>query len=467
MKTFQAKRQVERRAFLRGAAGATLALPFLESLPERSAWGQDEQPVFALYLCAVCGVVPSEFFPLLAGPLTTSSLAEAGKATSALAEHADDLLFVSGVNWSSRGGGDAHVDGFCHALTAMAPTGGSIDGVAAGPSADVVIASQVHPELEPITLLAGDSRGSVGPKLSWAGPGELRMPEDNPYTFYLELMGLVAPGGTMASEAQNAARLLAESRNSIHDLVRGELTELRQSSRMSVHDRHRLDQHLEAVRDVEVAMSDLADEAVGACSAQGLELDRLEALENYTWSARSTDTEDTLQLHMSLVAMAFACNYRRAATIQWGEGYDRTVYEVPSNTGMHRFSHICHRVESDGGSGPAIPYAEEAHAEIDALRMQSLARGLDHFKARGLEDQSFVMWTNHFLDGPAHSFNNIPHIVWGSAGGYLKQGQYIDVGGVTNGKLHNTLISAAIRDTGVTEEAFGDGDGGQIEEILA
>ncbi len=469
MKTRRAshRRRLERRAFLRGAGGATLALPFLESLPQRSAWGQDEQPIFALHLCAVCGVVPSQFFPPTTGPLTSTALAEAGTATSALAAHADDLLFISGVNWSGFGTGDAHVDGFCHALTARTPTGSSSSAVAAGPSADVVIASHVHPELEPITLLAGDDRGYVGPRLSWAGPGELRAPESNPYRFYLELMGLAAPGGEMTAEAQDAARLLAESRNSIHDLVRDELTELMGNSRMGSADRLRLNQHLDSIRDVEVAMGDLADEAVGACSAQGLEIDRLEALEDYVWSPRSTDTEDTLQLHMSLVALAFACNYRRAATIQWGEGYDQTVYEVPSNTGMHRFSHICHRVQSDGGSGPAIPYAEEAHAEIDAVRMQSLALGLDHFKARGLENQSFVMWTNHFLDGPTHSFNNIPHIVWGSAGGYLKQGQHIDVGGVTNGRLHNTLISAAIRDTGASEEEFGDGDSGQLEELLA
>ena len=83
-----------RRAFLRGAAGATVALPFLESMPERSPWAADsDKPVFGFFICAVGGVVRSSFFPDAKGPLTAAGLAAAGKATSQLAAHADNLLF--------------------------------------------------------------------------------------------------------------------------------------------------------------------------------------------------------------------------------------------------------------------------------------------------------------------------------------------------------------------------------------
>ena len=33
-----------------------------------------------------------------------------------------------------------------------------------------------------------------------------------------------------------------------------------------------------------------------------------------------------------------------------------------------------------------------------------------------------MMWTNHVADGPSHSMQNVPHIIWGNGGGYLKQG---------------------------------------------
>lgn len=235
-----------------------------------------------------------------------------------------------------------------------------------------------------------------------------------------------------------------------------------QNSRLCSPDRQRLEQHFDAIRDLETDMDDMGMR----CTTQGLDVARLESYETYSYD-RTTTTEETLRLHMSLVALAFACNYRRTATIQWGNGTDHTIYDVPSNPELHPFNWICHRSQSDASTGTPIPNAEQAHAEIDAVRMQSLAAGLDHFKARGLQDECFVMWTNHFLDGPAHSFRSIPHILWGNARGYLKQGESIDVGRVTNNRLLNTLISAAIQDTGTTVEYFGEGPAGQLEAVLA
>lgn len=451
-------RRVNRRAFLRGAAGAAVALPFLESLPERSAWAADERPVFSLFICAVCGVVPDRFFPDQVGPLTNDTLAASGKATSHLAQHAEHLLFLSGIDWNGRGEGETHAIGLCHALTARSPLTTDYKAIAAGPSADVVIASHVHPDKEPLTLFSGVKGGYIDERLSFNAAGQVRPAEHNPYKLYLELMGLATPGG-MTPEAEAAARLLARSRNSIHDLVRDDLTSLMQNSRLSSADKQRLQQHFESIRDAEVTMAELG------CTAHGLDVPKLESYETYTYDS-STTTEETLRLHMSLVALAFACNYRRTATIQWGNGTDHTIYDVPSNADRNRFNWICHRVQSDSFSGPVIPNAEAAHAEIDAVRMRSFAAGLDHFKARGLENECFVMWTNHFRDGPAHSFRSIPHIVWGNARGYLRQGGFIDVGSVTNNRLHNALISAAIQDTGSTVDDFGEGPGGQLEAIL-
>jgi hypothetical protein len=452
-------RRANRRAFLRGAAGATVGLPFLESLPERSAWAADERPVFSLFICAACGVVPARFFPDEVGPLTSAGLSASGKATSHLAPHAENLLFLSGINWNGQTSGEPHATGYCYALTARPPLTTDRTALAAGPSADVVIASQVHPDKQPLTLFAGAKEGYIDDRLSFAAAGQLRPAEQNPYKLYLELMGLATSGG-MAPDAEAAARLLATSRNSIHDLVRDDLRELMQNSRLSSADRQRLQQHFDAIRDAEITMGDLG------CTVQGLDAAKLQSYETYTYDSRTT-TEETLRLHMSLVALAFACNYRRTATIQWGNGTDHTIYDVPSNPDGFRFNWICHRVQSDGFSGAVIPNAEAAHAEIDAVRMQSFAAGLDHFKARGLQNECFVMWTNHFLDGPAHNFRSIPHIVWGSARGYLKQGEFINAGGVTNNRLHNALISAAIQDTGTMVEDFGEGPGGRLEAVLA
>jgi hypothetical protein len=163
---------------------------------------------------------------------------------------------------------------------------------------------------------------------------------------------------------------------------------------------------------------------------------------------------------------AFACNYNRVATLQHGDGTDATKYDVPSNAGLGwPFHHLSHRVESDSQTGMNST-AEQAHAEIDVLRMKTLLHGLDAFSARGLFDKSVILWTNHVADGPSHSFKNVPHIVAGDGGGYLKQGAFVDAGNVTNNKLFNTLIAAATRDKNMEPPNFGRGSGsGQIDSI--
>src|SRR5204863_536102 len=81
------------------------------------------------------------------------------------------------------------------------------------------------------------------------------------------------------------------------------------------------------------------------------------------------------------------------------------------------------------------------------------------FNARGLANNSVVMMTFHISDGPSHSGNNVPHIIWGNGGGFLKTGQYIDPGKVTSNKMQNTLITAAIRDKSTAAVNFGTGSG--------
>jgi uncharacterized protein DUF1552 len=452
-----------RRNFLRGTAGLTLALPFLEGMPERSAWAADAKPVFSLFICAVGGVVPEQFFPAAPGPITPESLV--GKATAELAAHAKNLLFVSGIRRPASTG-DSHVEGLCEALTGSPDLEPSKQvATAMGPSADTFIAAKVHPGLPPLALYSGNHKnGWATWNLSFTESGELTPAIWNPYTLYQELIGLT-PGGGAAPAAGQAARLLLESRKSIHDLVREDLTTLMKNPRLSSADRERLQLHFDSVRDVEIAMGGMGNTAVERCSSEGLAIDQLRALENFVYD-RYESTEAVGKLHMSLVALAFACNYRRSASLQWGDPADHTVYRVPSNAREWNFNFIQHRVQSDSAVG-TDPLAAQAHAEIDALRMQSFAAGLDHFNARGLRDQCAVLWTNSFSDGPMHSFANVPHIIWGSAGGYLKQGEHVDAGDVGNNRLLNTLISAAIQDTGASVEDFGQGPGGQLDVMRA
>ena len=457
---------LNRRAFLRAGAVA-IGLPFLEGLPERSAWAADAPPIFSLFIVAACGVVGSRFFPGATGPFDAASLAElSDKATSVLSPHAQHLLFVKGINFPMAAPINCgHSQGLCQSLTAAPAAGGGGTAYSTGISADMVIAGAVNEAgADPLTLYAGNRyNGYIAERISFkgGGAGQVRSADDNPYTLYAKLIGLT--DGSTTSAGDTAAELLS-SRKSVNDLVRGELNQMLSLSALSAADKQRLHQHFDSIRDTEVRMANMGV----ACTQNGLATSQLEAYRSGFAFRMDGMIEDVAKLHLELVALAFACNFNRVATLQHGDGTDATKYDVPSNAGLNwPFHHISHRVPSDSAVG-SNQTAEDAHAEIDVVRMRTLLHGLDQFAARGLFDKSLILWTNHIADGPSHSFKNVPTIIAGDAGGYLKQGAYVDAGGVTNNRLFNTLITAAVRDKTDWSTNFGNGNGsGGLDELLA
>jgi hypothetical protein len=460
---------VNRRAFLRGAGTVAIGLPFLEGLPARSAWAAGDEPIFSLFIVAACGVVGNKFFPGQTGALTVSGLSGAtDKATSKLGPYADNLLFVKNVNFPMGGATNCgHAQGLCQALTGAPAGGGGKTAYSNAASIDVIVADIVNEGgAEPLTLYAGNRQnGYIAERISFkaGGTGQTRPADDNPYTLYAKLVGLLGsdPGGDPTTDPI-AAELLA-SRKSVNDLVRDELKALMGNSALSADDKLRLQQHFDAIRDVEVTMGEMG----GVCAEGTINKTAIEALEGGLAFKMDGMIEDVAKLHMELVALAFACNHNRVATLQHGDGTDQTKYNVPSNSSLGwGFHFISHRMQSDSQSGNN-PTAEAAHAEIDVIRMETLAHGIEQFKSRGLLDKSFIMWTNHIADGPSHSFRNVPVIIAGNGGGYLKQGQFVDAGNVSNNKLLNTMAAAGMQDKQAWTGNIGQGDAGELDAIKA
>ena len=460
--------QLNRRAFLRGAGTTGLALPFLESLPERSAFAQDgSKPIFGFFLCTSCGVVGNKFWPSQKGQLTTAGMAaDSGKATSILADYADRLLIVNGVNYPGFASGCSHADGLAKCLTANGTSGSGNNVTANGPSCDTVIAEKLG--VSPLTLYAGIKEGYINEKLSFSGPGKVRAAEGNPYNVYLDLAGLLDPGTGGPSPMANQ---LAARRKSVNDLVREDLNSILSNSKISYGDRQRLQMHLDNIRDLENTMMDMDEEGTLACSSANLDMAALEKMnggspQNPAYEENGSQ-EEVVKLQMELVAIAFACNTTRVATLQAGDGTDATQYTVNGEK-WERFHRISHRIDSDGSSGAPIANAEQKHATIDRLRLETFKYGLDKWSQYDtpngpLLDNGFIYWTSHISDDPSHSFSNLPIIIAGSGGGYLKQGAYIDGGGSSNAKVLNTLMTA----NGVPTENFGTGGTGILNAMLA
>lgn len=445
--------RLNRRTFLRGAGGLALGLPFLESLPDRSAWAQSSSPVFSLFICQSCGVVGNGFWPTETGPLSAATMT--GQAAEGLLDYASKTLWVGGLKFPQNSNGCGHAQGMCQVLTGTGHNGGGGNTAqSTGPSIDTIIANELNPTgVEPLAMYAGLKLGYINERLSFVSAGQVRNAEGNPYQIYRDLIGMANTSVVDAepADAAEAEALIEEMKlrnTSINDVVREELNNLKAQSVMSAMDKERLDRHLDGIRDIEVTMASTGVVTVQGCSPTALNEADFRAVDG---RARENGLqEDLALLHIQLAAFAFACNVNRTATLQIGDGTDATVYDVPSNSRRWGMHHVSHRVQSDSAAGNDAT-AEQAHREIDALRIQNFKKGLDYFSSYTtnvgtLLDTSVVVWTNHVADGPSHSFNNVPYIIAGSGNGYFKQGEYISVGtGGFNGGVDNTLLLNSIK----------------------
>jgi hypothetical protein len=444
---------MKRRHFLRAAGTLGVGLPFLEGMPERSAFAQGETPRFAFFICTANGVQqadggePERFWPTTEGTLTTASMTAFAneRSTGVLADHASRLLFVRGVNYPYGSTGCGHAQGLVQALTSSKPNGTNNTSTSSGPSIDTVIAQQLNPAgVDPLTLYTGVKGGYINEKLSFSAAGQVRAAEGNPYNVYQRLVGMMPPGGGSGGSGGTAgmADLLALRRNSVNDLIREELNSIKGNSALSQADRDRLDQHFTAIRDMENNMMQMGLE----CTADGLDVQAIQAMNSGQAFKANDNFEQVSLLQMQLVAFAFACNATRVATLQVGDGTDGTRYTI-DGTKLERFHWVSHRIQGDGTTGAAIAGAVDQHYKIDRLRMGTFKAALDtwasYSTANGpLLDNAFMMWTSHVAAGKSHGFRNVPIIIAGSPGGYLKQGAYVSAGNVGNNRLFNTLANA-------------------------
>ncbi len=467
---------VTRRRFLFGLGGAVVALPFLDSLEwivggrrrrGGTARADNGAPHCAVFVRAGNGVQqassdePERFWPSALGPLTSAGLrADGGRATSELADYASKLLLLYGVNRPFGTPACGHAESLPQCLTAMPNTGGDgNDPLALGMSADWRIANQLNPSgREPMVLMAGPASTYIGEGLSWRGPRDRTSAERSPRNQYMRMMGISGAPPEIQTR-------IVERRMSVNDLVRSQLGDLLSNPDVSTFDRQRLQQHLDAIRDTEAR--------VMSCD---LDPAALAALDMVSDPEANDVRPEVVRRHMDVIALAFACGYTRAATLQIGEGNDQTEYEI-DGTRYPRFHWISHRIYSDGSDGESIPNAIDLHHNVDRLQLQLFAYllgkldGIASPTGGTLLDDTIAVWTNDLANGPPHGGRNVPWLLAGSAGGTLRTGQHLDLGGVTNEKVLNTILTAVgcTKPDGSPVDDFGDPslDGGLIAEIMA
>ena len=179
-------------------------------------------------------------------------------------------------------------------------------------------------------------------------------------------------------------------------------------------------------------------------------------------------------MQVDLIAFAFASDRARTATLQVGSCNDHTRYTI-NGVLAPPYHPISHRNNSDGQSGSIIANSVDLHHEIDRIHARYFKRLLDRLSAYTLPqggtllDASVNIWTNSLDDGPTHGSTNIPYILGGGAGGFLKTGVHIMSPGA-NHRVLTTVASAAgcRKPNGDLVDNFGDPSApGLITEIIA
>jgi hypothetical protein len=479
---------VGRRLFLHGAAGAVVGLPLLESFIPKHALAQAAaSQSFAIFMRQANGVQqagigsePERFWPSKLGALTTASMgADGDRATSVLKDHAAKLLLVRGVEMKQIvDAGCGHSQGGLLCLTASKANGKNVEkALAQNESIDNRIARELQASgTEPLTLRAGMRSGYLDDVLSYRKAGDRRTAESVPYNAYKALFGLgTTDMNTGGGSLDEAASKLAARRKSVNDLIRAEMKRLLANTKLSAEDRNRLQQHQDAIRDLEVGMQQ------NACTLLGN--DALDPMSKITKSQAESDAGiiTTAQFQFKVIALAVACGKVRAATLQVGNGNDHTQYTY-NGTKLERFHFISHRVMSDGATGAAIANADMKHHQVDLVFAGLFKTLLDELTSRTtptgtLLDQGVAIWLNDLANGPAHATRNMPYVCAGSIGGKLKNGVYVDAGNqgsnqyVTHNKFLNT-IGAAVgckNAAGGALDDFGDASlpKGNIPQMLA
>lgn len=437
--------KMRRRHMLAGLGGVTVALPFLEGLaPRQAKAGGTLVPPYAIFFRQANGVAcaqdtelgaePERFWPTTEGALTAETVA--GRALEELTTYLDRMLVVGGVNMEDFNYADGHARGALQLLTARGPTveGVGGDSEAAGESIDNRIGRELNNDgRDSLFLYAGTDGWLGGPCLSYRDAGQRRAAIRDPRQAYMGMMGI--------DEAQFES--LAARQQSVNDLVRGQMTTLMARSELSASDKQRLELHFQSIRDLENSLS------CNFTEEQQAMLDGMSA------GYESDDGDAVLEAtkaHMHIAALAVACGYTRSVAIQVGSGNDGSTRYRNFDSGelMENFHFLSHRRASHDSSGAIIADSDLLHHFVDRHFAQTFAYLLDRLAEYDLPDGSNLLdagvsvWCNDNGNGPGHSSRNVPFVLAGGAGGFLRQGQYIRLqDDLNHARVLNTIGSAA------------------------
>jgi hypothetical protein len=131
---------------------------------------------------------------------------------------------------------------------------------------------------------------------------------------------------------------------------------------------------------------------------------------------------------LKLIALTMMCDANRSIIMQW-PGF--ATFDWLGHTKDHHG--LSHRVGSAAVSGTCVDGVIEMINQIDQWyagrysKLVHLINSVQEGEGATMLDNSAVIWLPELADGNAHNNNNLPIVIAGSLGGYLKQGASVQL----------------------------------------
>ncbi|HVJ17088.1 MAG TPA: DUF1552 domain-containing protein [Polyangiaceae bacterium] len=427
------RHRLGRRTLLRSALGAAVGLPWLEAMAPRRASAQTAPPRRFVVMFSPNGTLPALWTP--SGGETDFALSP---ILSPLAEHRDDLVIIQGVDQQGAGG-DGHQMGIGGMLTGErlnpGPFGGFAGpsaGWAAGPSVDQRMAEVLGLSTQLPSLELGVRVGNADNfgRMCYRAANQPLPPEDDPAAVYARVFADLHTDPAVLER-------LRTRRKSILDAVMTEYSRVSQA--LGSADRQRLDAHLTAVRDIEARLNRPTNLDAAACADPVVP----------PLDAQSNDAYPEVgALQTDLLAMAFACDITRVASLQWSSSVADTRFTwLGIEEGHHELSHLG---DDDLAGVDKLTRINQWYAGEFAnliAKLKAIPEG-----DGTVFDNTLLLWCNELAKGNTHSRKDAPYVLAGSAGGALQTGRFLRFEGE---RPHNDLLVSLLQVMGLPDETFG------------
>ena len=445
---------ISRRSVLRGM-GATIVLPFLESMMPSALRPLPEAPKRAAFLFMPNGVHPGKWTPGVAGP--SYELTPVLQPLGVLKE--DVLVLTHLMNKNSDTFEDGHYTKTANFLTSMRiqrTTGSDIH--SGGVSLDQILAQHRGQETLFPSLVYGIDRITsgvdknvgftrlYGSAISWKSPTQPCAKEIDPRMAFDRLFRSHLPGKAQPEEPA--------WRKSVVDHVLEDAHTMKRT--LGAEDQNKLAEYLDAIRSVEQRIESrerLAEYKDHITPAVRKELIRVDhRIDEYVEYAQGIDVTEKTRLMLDIIVLAFWSDASRFATFMFGNSVSGRNFSFLEGVSGNHHS-ISHHKDD--------PRQLDQYERINRWHIEQYAYLLDRLKSipegeGTLLDHSMVLFGSGLRDGNRHSPVNLPILVGGRAGGALQQGQHLRFDAKT--PLAN-LYQSLLHIWGVEGIQFGDSTG--------